>query len=373
MLVVVALSGGVDSSVAAALLQAQGHEVVGVTMQIWPEEDAARTERHGGCCAMGAVRDARAVAGVLGIPYYVFQMREEFEREVIARFVDAYARGRTPNPCVACNEFVKFRALLAKARRMGADALATGHYARLRQGPDGWELWQAADPRKDQSYVLHPVQAEHLGYLRFPTGEMTKEETRAYARRVGLPTADKPDSQEICFAGEEGYAAVVGRQRPEALRPGPILDQDGRVLGQHRGLAHYTVGQRRGLGLATGTPLFVLALDPERNAVVVGDATDAGVDACTVRRVNWLAAAPPAGTPVLARVRSGPAMHPARIEADAHGGLRVRFDPPVRAVTPGQACVLYAEQRVLGGGEIDTVARTAAAGAVPITKSRRGP
>lgn len=361
MLVVVALSGGVDSSVAAALLQAEGHEVVGVTMQIWPEEEAGRSERQGGCCAMGAVRDARAVADHLGIPYYVFQMREEFEREVIARFIQAYAGGRTPNPCVACNEFIKFRALLAKARRMGAGALATGHYARLRQGQDGWELWRGADPGKDQSYVLHPLDRADLAFLRFPTGELRKQDTRAYARDLGLPTADKPDSQEICFVGEAGYADLVGKARPDALRPGPIVDVDGHVVGQHRGLAHYTVGQRRGLGLAAGRPVYVVALDPERNALIVGDSQDTEVAWCTVTRVHWLAACPPTGTAVEVKVRSGPAMHPATVSPDPDAGMTVRFHPPVRAVTPGQACVIYAGERVLGGGEIDRVGRLPAA------------
>ena len=360
MLVVVALSGGVDSSVAAAFLQAEGHDVVGVTMQIWPEEDGGGSERHGGCCAMGAVRDARAVAEHLGIPYYVFQMRDEFEREVISRFIQAYAGGRTPNPCVACNEFIKFRALLAKARRMGAGALATGHYARLRQGRDGWELWRGADARKDQSYVLHPLDRADLGFLRFPTGEMRKEDTRAHARRLGLPTADKPDSQEICFVGDAGYADLVGRARPDALRPGPIVDAEGRMVGQHRGLAHYTVGQRRGLGLATGRPLYVVALDAARNTLIVGEGHETAVAWCTVERVHWLAPCPPPGTTVEAKVRSGPAVHPATVRPDPDGGATVRFDPPVRAVTPGQACVVYAGERVLGGGEIADVGRVPA-------------
>jgi tRNA-specific 2-thiouridylase len=363
MLVVVAMSGGVDSAVAAALLQAEGHEVIGVTMQIWPEEDAERTARRGGCCAMGAVRDARAVATLLGIPYYVFDMREEFHAQVIASFAAAYAAGRTPNPCVACNEHIKFRALLAKARRLGAQALATGHYARLVRvggGEEDWRLCRAVDPRKDQSYVLYPLRREDLPQLRFPLGGLRKTETREIARRLGLPVADKPDSQEICFVGPEGYAAVVGARHPEALRPGPILDLDGRVVGQHRGLAHYTVGQRRGLGLAgSGEPWFVVALDPERNAVVVGRAADAYAEACLVRKANWLVPRPPrAGQPCTAKVRSGPVEHPATVEPTEDGeGVWVRFAEPVRAVTPGQACVLYDGEVVLGGGEITEVRR----------------
>jgi tRNA-specific 2-thiouridylase len=359
VLIVVAMSGGVDSAVAAALLCAQGHDVVGVTMQIWPDEAAERQERRGGCCAMGAVRDARAVAQLLGIPYYVFNLREEFHAAVIARFAAAYASGRTPNPCVACNEHIKFRALLDKARLLGADALATGHYARVLRAEDGgWRLGRAADRRKDQSYVLHPLAVGDLPFIRFPLGEMSKEETRARARTLGLPVADKPDSQEICFVGPEGHAAVVGAERPEALLPGPILDTSGRVLGEHRGLAHYTVGQRRGLGLAGPEPRFVVALDAGRNAVVVGALGETFARGCTIPDVRWLVPEPPpAGSPCAAKVRSGPVEHPAVVEPDPAGGARVCFLEPVRAVTPGQACVLYDGDVVLGGGEIGCVDR----------------
>lgn len=359
MLVVVAMSGGVDSSVAAALLREEGHEVVGVTMQVWPEEDQEATERHGGCCAMGAVRDARAVADGLGIPYYVFQMREAFHAHVIAEFAAAYASGRTPNPCVACNEHIKFRALLEKARRLGADALATGHYARIRRAADGTHrLLRGADPRKDQSYVLHPVRAADLPFLRFPTGEMTKAQTRAKARDLGLPVADKPDSQEICFVGPEGHAEVVGRLHPEALRPGPIVDADGRVLGQHHGLAHYTVGQRKGLGLTGQAARFVIEVDAPRNVIVVGALEDANAWGCTVSRVNWLVPEPPAaGLRCTAKVRSGPAEHQAVVEDVEGQGVVVRFLDPVRAVTPGQACVLYDGDTVIGGGEIESTVR----------------
>ncbi len=352
------MSGGVDSSVAAALLQAEGHTVVGVTMQLWPEEDASAAERHGGCCAMGAVRDARRVAELLGIPYYVFTMREEFQREVVERFVAGYAAGRTPNPCVACNQHIKFRVLLDKARRMGAHALATGHHARVASEPDGWSLLRGVDGRKDQSYVLHPVAHAELPRLRFPVGTLSKDEVRAYARRAGLPTWDKPDSQEICFVGEEGYAEVVARARPEAARPGPIVDLAGTVLGQHRGLIHYTIGQRRGLGLCGERPLYVVALDTRANALVVAPAEHTGCLGCEVPSANWLVTVPPrAGTRVTAKVRSGPDEHGAVVVAGPEGGFRVRFTAPVRAVTPGQACVLYSGDRVLGGGEISRVER----------------
>ncbi len=357
MRVVVAMSGGVDSSVAAALLRQAGHEVVGVTMQIWPEGAPERQARQGGCCALGAVSDARAVAELLDIPYYVFTMREEFERHVIARFAAAYAAGRTPNPCVACNEHIKFRALLEKARRLGAEALATGHYARLGAGPDGQpRLLRAVDRGKDQSYVLHPLARADLGYLRFPVGELPKPEVRRLARSLGLPVADKPDSQEICFVGPEGYAAVVAERHPEAARPGPILDVAGRVVGQHRGLAHYTVGQRRGLGLQGAEARFVLQLDAARNALVVGGAEDGRAGGCTVPAMNWLVPDPPrAGADLTVKVRSGPVEHPAVLAAVDPAGLRLRFARPLRAVTPGQGCVLYDGEVVLGGGEIGAV------------------
>ncbi len=369
MLIVAAMSGGVDSSVAAALLQAEGHDVLGVTMQIWPDEGRERSERGGGCCAMGAVRDARAVATLLGIPYYVFQMREEFERHVIAHFAAAYAAGRTPNPCVACNEHIKFRALLQKARRLGADALATGHYARIAPGPDGAPcLLRSADRHKDQSYVLHPLRREDLGYLRFPTGGMSKADVRALARELGLPVAGKPDSQEICFVGPEGYAAVVAERRPEAARPGPILDVDGRVLGRHRGLAQYTVGQRRGLGLPGPEPWFVVALDPARNAVVAGRVEQIYAVACSVPQAHWLVArVPPPGTRLTAKVRSGPAEYAVTVVESGPDGFGVEFTEPVRAVTPGQACVLYDGDVVVGGGEIGGVRRSAAGDALERT------
>lgn len=366
--VVVAMSGGVDSSVAAALLRRQGHDVVGVTMQIWPDEGPLVRERRGGCCGMGAVRDARAVAALLDIPHYVLQMREAFERLVIARFAATYAAGRTPNPCIACNEHIKFAALVDKARGLGADALATGHYARLCRGPDGrLRLRRAADRCKDQSYVLYPLPREELGFFRFPLGELEKPRTRALARELGLPVADKPDSQEICFVGEQGHADLVTARHPEAGRPGPIVDLNGTVIGRHRGLAHYTVGQRRGLGLTGREPRYVVAVDAERNTLVVGGAADTSAVACRMAEVRWLLDPPADGTRVTAKVRAGPAEHAARVFEDDGGGWRVLFDDPVRAVTPGQACVLYRGDDVLGGGEIDRVERAsrAAAGAVP--------
>jgi tRNA-specific 2-thiouridylase len=357
--VMVAMSGGVDSSVAAALLVEAGHEVIGVTMQVWPHEAPARQDRHGGCCGLGAVTDARAVADVLGIPHYVFNMREVFRRHVIDAFADAYARGRTPNPCISCNEHVKFRALWEKADDLEADFLATGHYARIAAHPAGGgrlALRRAADPRKDQSYVLYPLRRELLPRLLFPVGGQSKEQTREHARRLGLPVADKPDSVDICFVGEEGYAAVVERQRPDAFRPGPILDLAGRVLGQHRGLPAYTVGQRRGLGLDGGPARYVVALDPQRNAVIVGGPEDVFARGCTAVHPNWLLVDDlTAPMTVHARVRSGGAEIPAEIRPADDGGVAVAFREPARAVTPGQAIVFYQGDDVVGGAVIDRV------------------
>lgn len=362
MLIVVAMSGGVDSSVTAALLREEGHEVVGVTMQIWPDEGLGQQERKGGCCALGAVRDARAVAAALDIPYYVFHMRQEFERDVIREFADAYARGRTPNPCIACNQHIKFGALIDKARRLGAQALATGHYARREQMPDGsWRLCRASDPRKDQSYVLYPLRAEDLSFVRFPVGHWPKERTRAKARELRLGVADKPDSQEICFVGTEGYAEVVVARHPDAARPGPIVDPDGRVLGQHRGLCHYTVGQRKGLGLQGPEARFVLSIDAAANALIVGTAADLGCGAVEVGDFHWLVPERPAdGHPVTVKVRAGQGEHPARLNSLPNGGMRLVFDAPVRAATPGQAAVVYDGEVVLGGGPIDYVHSLAA-------------
>jgi tRNA-specific 2-thiouridylase len=349
------MSGGVDSSVAAALLREAGHQVVGVTMQVWPSGGEWEERRRGGCCGLGAVRDARAVADALGIPHYVFNMRELFADKVIAYFADEYAGGRTPNPCIACNEHVKFRALLDKAERLGADFLATGHYARVGFDPAYGRhvLRRAADRRKDQSYVLYVLRPDDLRRVLFPLGDYRKEETRALARRLGLPVADKPDSQEICFVGPEGYPAVVAERRPEAMRPGPILDTSGRVLGTHRGLAAYTVGQRRGLGLSTGRPLFVLALDARRNALVVGPEEELLAGGCVAEAVRWLAVDGIDGPRrVTARVRAGGPEVGAQVWAEEGGRAVTRFDQPVRAVAPGQSVVWYEGDVVLGGGRI---------------------
>lgn len=357
----VAMSGGVDSSVAAALLAAEGHEVVGLTMNLWPEWLPEPDDAFKACCGVSAIGDARAVARQLGIRHYVLNMREEFEQAVIGYFVDEYARGRTPNPCIACNQSIKFSLLLDKMTALGLDGIATGHYARV--ADDGMTgrrlLLRARDPAKDQSYVLFGLTQEQLRRLRLPIGEYTKDAVRGLAREFSLPVADKADSQEICFVPRGSYADVVARFRPEALRPGPIVDTRGRQVGTHQGIARYTVGQRRGLGLAVGAPMYVVALDPERNAVVVGDETALLCRELLATGMNWIAGTPSGAARVTARVRHAARDVPATVRPDTGGDRAVvTFDEPQRAAAPGQAVTLYDGDRVLGGGVI-TAIRTA--------------
>lgn len=371
--VVVAMSGGVDSSVAAALLVEQGYEVIGVTMQLWPEEDALEEARRGGCCSLAAVEDARRVAAALGIPYYVLNVRAAFAERVIRPFVEEYVRGRTPNPCIACNRLVKFDLLLRRARELDAAYLATGHYARIRRDARGrYLLARAADRRKDQSYVLYGMTQEQLARVLFPVGELTKGEVRRRAARLGLPVAAKAESQEICFLPPGRHGPFVAARAPGRVRPGPILDRAGRVLGTHRGLPFYTVGQRRGLGLGGGPPRYVVALDPARNAVIVGareEALAAGLEAEDVNLIalDWTElAARPAGLAVTVQVRyRGPAV-PAAVRALPGPGRRVRVDfaLPVAAVAPGQAAVFYDRDLVVGGGTIARALEAAPAAAL---------
>ncbi|HET9002073.1 MAG TPA: tRNA 2-thiouridine(34) synthase MnmA [bacterium] len=352
--VAVAMSGGVDSGVAAVLMAAEGHEVVGFTMNLWPTW-VPQTEEGQGCCGIGAIDDARSVARALGIRHYVLNLRDTFEREVIGYFAGEYARGRTPNPCIACNKTIKFDLLLRKVRALGMDQLATGHYARVDRGPDGrFRLLRAVDPRKDQSYVLTGLLQGQLAHLRFPIGGYTKPQIRAIARRAGLCVADKPDSQEICFVPGGDYAAVVERFEPRALRPGPIYDLHGQYLGQHRGLARYTVGQRRGLGVVRGgTPWYVARIDPDRNALIVGDAGALACPELEAEEVNWIAV-PGLSAPrqVAVRIRHASADIPAVIAPAQDGRIAVRFQAWPRAAAPGQAVAFYDGEVVLGGGVI---------------------
>lgn len=354
MRVVVAMSGGVDSSVAAALLRDQGYEVIGVTMRLLPPDEEAEGPRFGGCCGVGAVMDAKRVAHRLGIPHYVVDFRDVFASRVIADFAREYTRGRTPNPCVRCNQHVKFDALLAKASELGAEKVATGHYARIARRNGTYLLKKAADSRKDQSYFLYVMTQEQLRRALFPLGRLSKEGVRQLAARLGLPVADKPDSQEVCFAPED-YAAFLQERAGVAARPGPIVDVQGRVLGEHRGIAAYTIGQRRGLGIATGEPMYVVAIDSEKNRLVVGGRQQACASELTAAQVNWIPRAPQGAITVRARIRHQHQEARAIVSPAGEDRARVHFREPQMAIAPGQAVVFYDGDTVLGGGNIEEV------------------
>lgn len=355
--VVVAMSGGVDSSTVAAMLAAEGYDVVGITLQLY--DHGAAVSRPGACCAGSDIRDARRVAETLGFPHYVLDYEDRFRAEVVDDFADSYLAGATPIPCVRCNQSVKFRDLLATARELDADCLATGHYIRRQEGPGGAEMHRAADPARDQSYFLFATTRDQLEFLRFPLGHLrSKAETRALAARHGLAVADKPDSQDICFVPQGGYAAVIEKLRPGAAEPGEIVDLTGRVLGEHRGIIHYTVGQRRGLGIGGREPLYVVRLDPEARRVIVGPREALATRTLRVAEVNWLGddafeVAPTGGHEALVKVRSTRPPAPALIRPAA-GCAEVELANPEEGVAPGQACVFYAPDgsRVLGGGWI---------------------
>ncbi len=355
--VAVAMSGGVDSAVAALLLVQQGYDVLGLMMRLWAEEDndtdGKGSPRANRCCPPQGVEDARRVAQLLDIPFYLVNYEREFKAAVVDPFVVEYAAGRTPNPCLACNRHIKFGRLLERARALGADFLATGHSARIVQSEGRYRLLKGTDRRKDQSYVLYMLGQRELGQLLFPLGELTKDEVRARAAQAGLPVMEKPESQEICFVGDEGYHPFLSRQAPETVRPGPIVDMAGRVLGQHKGLAFYTVGQRHGLGLATGEPLYVLQLDPARNALVVGPDEALGQRELIAGQVSFVAGQVPAISRVTAKVRYKAPEAPGTLLPLADGRVRFVFDQPQRAITPGQAVVFYQGEEVLGGGIID--------------------
>jgi len=352
--VVVAMSGGVDSSVTAALLAEQGYEVVGVTLQLY--DHGMAVAKKGACCAGQDIYDARRVADAVGFPHYVLDYESRFRDQVMEDFADSYLRGETPIPCVRCNQTVKFKDLLATARELGADALATGHYIRRADGPRGPELHRAGDSGKDQSYFLFATTRDQLDFLRFPLGEMNKDETRALAARYDLPVADKPDSQDICFVPNGSYVSVVEKLRPGAAEPGDIVHVDGAVLGRHDGVIRYTIGQRRGLNIGgAAEPLYVVRLEPEARRVVVGPKEALAAKGCAVAGVNWLGDEPLGATPVPLRVkiRSTSPMIPATVAAGQGGDAVVTFDTPQYGVAPGQACVFYDGTRVLGGGWID--------------------
>lgn len=352
--VVVGMSGGVDSSVAAYLLKQQGYDVVGVTMQIWQDESHEEIENKGGCCGLSAVDDARRVAAMLDIPYYVMNFKSEFKRDVIDYFVREYLAGRTPNPCIACNRYVKWESLLTRSIQIGADYIATGHYARICELPNGrYAIRNSVTAKKDQTYALYNLTQEQLKRTLMPIGDYTKEEVRKIAEDIGLMVAGKPDSMEICFVPDNDYASFIEKETGVTSVPGDFVDVDGNVIGKHRGVIHYTVGQRKGLGIALGKPAFVVAIRPEQNQVVIGEDRDVYTERLYAKNLNFMAVDDiPEPVHVKAKIRyshEGAYCTVRKIDSDT---IECIFDQPVRAVTPGQAVVLYDGEYVLGGGTI---------------------
>lgn len=358
--VVVAMSGGVDSSLTAALLLHEGYHVIGMTMQIWDNQTVNDDPENRGCCSLSAVDDARNVANKLGIPYYVVNFRDYFQETVVDYFVKEYAKGRTPNPCIACNRYVKFEALLRKALEIGADYVATGHYARIEQDSQTgrYVLRKGLDEKKDQSYVLYHLNQHSLAHFLMPLGTYTKDKTRALAREYGLSVADKPESQEICFVPNDDYHAFLEEKNPKSLRPGNFVDVEGNILGKHQGLPLYTVGQRKGLGIAAGHPLYVVELRPDKNEVVLGCNDDVFATSLIANDLNFIAFDElNSQRSVLAKIRYNAKESPAVIEPVGNGKVQVRFVQKQRAITPGQSVVFYEGDQVLGGGIIEKVVK----------------
>lgn len=352
--VVIGMSGGVDSSVAAWLLQEQGYEVIGVTMQIWQDEDLQQVEENGGCCGLSAVEDARRVAAKLGIPYYVMNFKKDFKENVIDYFMDEYLHGRTPNPCIACNRYVKWEALLKRSMDIGADYIATGHYARIEQLPGGrYALKKSVTEAKDQTYALYNLTQEQLARTLMPAGGYTKDEIRELAGKLELPVAHKPDSQEICFVPDKDYARFIEENAHVKIPEGNFVWKDGTVIGKHRGITHYTVGQRKGLGIAMGRPVVVTGIRPETNEVLIGETDDVFTRTLRAGKLNWMAVdGIDKETRFFAKIRYNHAGALCTVRMVGEDEVECTFDEPVRAVTPGQAVVFYDGDYVAGGGTI---------------------
>lgn len=361
--VVVAMSGGVDSSVAAALLVEQGYEVIGMMMRLWSEDSGASSDTcstHNRCCTPDQMRDARRIADQLGIPFYVLDTQEVFRQKIVQYFIDSYAAGDTPNPCLACNRHIRFTHLLNHALALDADYLATGHYARLRSAEDGTvSLYKGIDDHKDQSYVLSVLQQDQIRHAMFPVGEYPKPEVRALAAKFGLPVASKEDSQDLCFLADGDYRRFMREHAPESVMPGPILTRQGEEVGEHSGLPNYTVGQRKGLGISYAEPLYVLGKNPLKNALIVGTKAELGRTDLTASGVNWIGGQPPATefrAEVKIRYKARPI--PALVTVLQDNRIHVQFDEPLRDIASGQGAVLYQGDHCLGGGTIDHASET---------------
>jgi len=353
--VVVGMSGGVDSSVAAYLLKEQGYDVIGVTMQIWQDQDVFTQSREGGCCGLSAVEDARRVAERLEIPYYVMNFKADFQRYVIDYFVSEYEKARTPNPCIACNRYVKWESLLQRSLEIGADYIATGHYARITCLPNGrYTIRNSVTAAKDQTYALYNLTQDQLAHTLMPVGDYEKPRIREIAESIGLPVAAKRDSQDICFVPDHDYAAFIARETGRESVPGNFVDENGNIMGRHRGMIHYTIGQRKGLGISSETPIFVKELRPDTNEVVLCKSERLFTRTCRVANVNYMAEsvlADPAR--VIGKVRYSHAGSPGVLYPQPDGTLVCEFDEPQRAMTPGQAAVFYRDDYVLCGGTIE--------------------
>lgn len=353
--VVVGMSGGVDSSVAAYLLKEQGYDVIGVTMQIWQDEDVFMQSQEGGCCGLSAVEDARRVAERLEIPYYVMNFKEDFHKYVIDYFVSEYEKARTPNPCIACNRYVKWESLLHRSLEIGADYIATGHYARIMQLPNGrYTIRNSVTAAKDQTYALYNLTQDQLSCTLMPVGDYDKPHIRKIAEEIGLPVATKHDSQDICFVPDHDYASFITQETGKESKPGNFVDEEGNIMGQHRGLIHYTIGQRKGLGISSSTPIFVKELRPQTNEVVLCKSESLFSHDCHVDNINYMAEEK-LTEPVRAigKIRYSHAGAPCTLYPQPDGTLLAQFDEPQRAMTPGQAAVFYQDDHVLCGGTIE--------------------